>query len=292
MRNALRSLLAFALVVASLPSPAAAADQVSIAVLDFDTQGAPAGDAAILSEYVRQALVARGEFTVVDRKNMSKAFQEQALQQTGCTSSECAVKLGKVLNVQKMIVGTYGIMEGGFRVMTAQMVDVATHQIERSAKIKGFEVSNADEAAESLVRDLITGSTSSGSFSSSGSSESSSSPGDMTSGMLEGQMDGKANGGGAGWFFAGCCLNLIGVAIAYSVDPSPPPGRVMGKSSDYAVAYTSAYGDAAKKAQGKSALIGCVVGSLVFVIAYVVYIVLVVAAFSSAVESATTTTTY
>lgn len=128
MRNALRSLLAFALVVASLPSPAAAADQVSIAVLDFDTQGAPAGDAAILSEYVRQALVARGEFTVVDRKNMSKAFQEQALQQTGCTSSECAVKLGKVLNVKFLVVGTFGKALGRY-VLSMRVVEVETAKI-------------------------------------------------------------------------------------------------------------------------------------------------------------------
>lgn len=153
LATACAAMLAFP--TAARSEDGAPAARTGVAVLDFDPQNAPAADASIITEYVRQALVARSDFTVVDRKNMTKTLQEQAIQQTGCTSSECAVKLGKVLNVQKIVVGTYGVMEGGFRVMTAQVVDVQTSQIEKSAKEKGFQVSNADEAAESLVAKLF-----------------------------------------------------------------------------------------------------------------------------------------
>jgi hypothetical protein len=37
---------------------------------------------------------------------MEKILAESSFQQTGCTSSECAVQIGKILNVKHMIVGS------------------------------------------------------------------------------------------------------------------------------------------------------------------------------------------
>lgn len=149
MRNGLRFLVPVIFMVA-----AAHAANPTLAVMDFSANNASAGDAAVLSELVREAVINSGAFTVVDKKNMDKLLQEQAFQRTGCTSEECAVKLGKVLNVQKMIVGSYSTL-GQTRFLTARLVDVETGKSERSGTVKGFEVADADTASASLVNKLL-----------------------------------------------------------------------------------------------------------------------------------------
>jgi len=45
-------------------------------------------------------------FTVVERKKMNEIIKEQKFQLTGCTKTECAVEIGKILNVKYMVVGS------------------------------------------------------------------------------------------------------------------------------------------------------------------------------------------
>jgi hypothetical protein len=125
----------------------------TIAVMDFSASNAPSGEAVVLSGFVRSAVVRVGKFRVVDKKNMENILAEQAFQQTGCTSQECAVKLGKILNVNKMIVGEYALM-GGVKFLTGSLVDVESGEIIRAGKVKGFEVGDADQAADKLVAQL------------------------------------------------------------------------------------------------------------------------------------------
>ncbi len=148
-----RSTPAMFLAVAGLLSASSARAAETIAIMDFTASGASASEAAAISGFVRSAVVRSATYTVVEKKNMDKILQEQAFQQTGCTSQDCAVKLGKMLNVKKMIVGEYTML-GGVRFLTASLVDVESSQIERSGKVKGFEVGNADDAADQLVAQL------------------------------------------------------------------------------------------------------------------------------------------
>jgi len=151
--------LAPAIIPSGLPadtvqSPAPGSPAVNIAVMDFKPNNAPAGEAVAVSGFVRSTFVKAGVYNVVDKENMERIMSEQAFQQTGCTSDACAVKLGKLLNVQKMVVGEYTVM-GGVRFLTASLVDVETGKIEGTGKVKGFEPGNADEAAEKLVVELM-----------------------------------------------------------------------------------------------------------------------------------------
>jgi len=75
---------------------------------DLTAEGVSQSNASIVADWLRGALVTTGAYTVVERSAMQKILSEQAFQNTGCTSSECAVKLGKDLNVQKMVVGSFG----------------------------------------------------------------------------------------------------------------------------------------------------------------------------------------
>ena len=64
------------------------------------------------------------------------------------------------------------------------------------------------------------------------------------------------------WFLGGCFGGVIGVIVAYSVEPSPPATRLLGKSPEYVAFYTQAYAKKAKKLQTNSALGGCCVSTL------------------------------
>lgn len=151
-----RPALMCVLVVSGLLARAAGATEArpALAVADFIANNTSGSDAAVLTDLVRAAVITDGTYTVVDKKDMDKLLAEQAFQKTGCTSEDCAVKLGKILNVQKMIVGTYSLL-GNERFLTARIVDVETGRIEHSATRKGFDNRDADVAAQALVSQLF-----------------------------------------------------------------------------------------------------------------------------------------
>ena len=64
------------------------------------------------------------------------------------------------------------------------------------------------------------------------------------------------------WFLGGCFGGVIGVIIAYGVEPSLPATRLLGKSPEYVAFYTQAYAEKAKKLQTNSALGGCCISTL------------------------------
>jgi hypothetical protein len=69
---------------------------------------------------------------LVDRSQMNKILDEQALQQTGCTTSECAVQVGKILGVRKIVTGRVTKIEDTLWLISAQMVDVETAETQRA----------------------------------------------------------------------------------------------------------------------------------------------------------------
>jgi len=140
--------------VAMVAPVASGSGAENVAVLDLKPNNTSSGEASAISGFVRSAFVKAGVYNVVDKSNMDRILAEQAFQQSGCTDSECAVKLGKLLNVRKMVVGEYTVL-GGIRFLSASLVDVETGRIERTSRVKGFELANADQAADTLAAELM-----------------------------------------------------------------------------------------------------------------------------------------
>ena len=78
-----------------------------IAVADLEGHNVSAMEAATIADFLRTELINSGAFVVLERSNMAKVLAEQRFQQTGCTTTECAVQMGKILNVEKMVVGSF-----------------------------------------------------------------------------------------------------------------------------------------------------------------------------------------
>ncbi len=90
------------------PAAISAQARESIAVVDLEGRGISALEAATLTDRMRSELVKTGAVTVVERGQMQQILAEQDFQLTGCTSDECAVEIGQMLGVTKMIAGSIG----------------------------------------------------------------------------------------------------------------------------------------------------------------------------------------
>ncbi len=108
------------------------AEKINIAVLELNGNGIDETDLIGLSNRLRTELFKTGEFTVIERSQMDLILQEQGFQQSGCTSSECAVDIGQMLNVQKMVAGSIDKV-GNVYVADVRLIDVQSGEISRAA---------------------------------------------------------------------------------------------------------------------------------------------------------------
>ncbi|MBL7012781.1 MAG: hypothetical protein ISR83_00035 [Candidatus Marinimicrobia bacterium] len=84
------------------------AEKKTTAVLDFDGLGIEASESIALTQRLAGEMVNTNAFILVDRSQMEEILEEQGFQQTGCTTSECAVEIGNLLGVQQMVSGSFG----------------------------------------------------------------------------------------------------------------------------------------------------------------------------------------
>jgi formylglycine-generating enzyme required for sulfatase activity len=119
---------------AQKPTPADTKELV--AVLELGGVNASNAQLAALTEELRAQLLQSGKFRVVDRQQIDALLKEQALQQTGCTSQECAVQVGKILGVRKMVVGRVMKIEDDLWQVSAQLVDAESAETVRAVTYK------------------------------------------------------------------------------------------------------------------------------------------------------------
>ena len=102
--------------------------QNQIAVLNLDAVGISPNESLTLTDRLRSELVQSGSFTVIERSEMDAILNEQGFQQAGCTSDECAVEIGKLLNIQRICAGSVGKV-GTIYTISLRMIAVETGEI-------------------------------------------------------------------------------------------------------------------------------------------------------------------
>lgn len=121
-----------------------------VGVLDFVAKGVSETEAQIIGELFRGELVASKHFDVLDRANMDTILEEQEFQVSGCTESECAVKIGRMLNMEYMFYGS--VMKlGELFIISVGMVDIESAKIVESAK----ETFNSIEDAVGAIPEIV-----------------------------------------------------------------------------------------------------------------------------------------
>ena len=105
---------------------------ITIAVLDFDGDGVSQSETRTLTNRLRDEMFQTGVYIVLERGKMDEVLKEQGFQQTGCITSECAVEVGRMLGVKKMVAGSIGKV-GTVYTVSARIFDVETGKILKSA---------------------------------------------------------------------------------------------------------------------------------------------------------------
>jgi len=106
--------------------------KTTLAVFDLDAKGLEKTQAEILTNRLRSISVSLGIYEVVERQKMQEILDEQEFQLSGCTTDDCAVEVGQLLGVQKMITGSVGVI-GKVYTLELRLLDIETGKIERSA---------------------------------------------------------------------------------------------------------------------------------------------------------------
>ena len=107
-----------------------------IAVLELEVVGATVEEGAALSDRLREEILKTGRFTLVDRGQLEAVMEEQALQQTTCAGSECALEAGRILGAGQIVTGKLTRLSRSLWQVSAQIVDVRTAQILRAESVQ------------------------------------------------------------------------------------------------------------------------------------------------------------
>lgn len=118
--------------------------KMRIAVMDFQAGGVSKEFAKNVTELIRGEMIDSNKFTVIERSQMDKIFQEQGFQQSVCGDVSCAVEAGRMLAARKMLIGTVMRIEKKFYI-SGRIVDVergvgefaVNQEIEEMDNLKG-----------------------------------------------------------------------------------------------------------------------------------------------------------
>lgn len=127
--------------------------KAAVAVLEFEAKGLPEHNAQSIGEIFRSKLVNSGQYSVLDRKNMDAILKEQELQLSGCTASECAVEIGRLLNMQYMLYGTVMKLSESY-IVSIGFVDIESGGIISSANVQYDDLDDSAKYIEELIEDM------------------------------------------------------------------------------------------------------------------------------------------
>ncbi|OGF50694.1 MAG: hypothetical protein A2231_08125 [Candidatus Firestonebacteria bacterium RIFOXYA2_FULL_40_8] len=102
--------------------------KIQIAVMELVPKDVSVSIASTVTDLIRNDLFNTGKYVVLDRSNLDKVLKEQSFQMTGCTTTDCAVEIGKILNMKQMVVGSIGKIGSTFY-LNLRIVDVETGQM-------------------------------------------------------------------------------------------------------------------------------------------------------------------
>ncbi|MEP0815201.1 MAG: hypothetical protein HRF49_11140 [bacterium] len=143
MKKALFLIFALSLVLLANSRPGTAqsgqSGKLRVGVMQFENiAGATAFDwvGRGIQESLSSKLAALPQITVVERGQMNKLLEEQRFQMSGFTDTSTVAEAGKIMNIQKAVVGSYQVQQSKI-LISARVVDVESAQAENSTEVNG-----------------------------------------------------------------------------------------------------------------------------------------------------------
>ena len=158
----LRKLLLFLVVIFLLGFNGQAYCQTSFAILPMEVRGDVKPEKVEeASSGFYQVLINSKKYNIVDRENVKNILSEQSFQVSGVTNKQDAVKLGKLLNVEKLIATSIYMKNANQYAVNLRVIDVSTGQAEFYKEISYLNYSPADHgrycASEVIVQYPLLG---------------------------------------------------------------------------------------------------------------------------------------
>ena len=114
--------------IPSLPNPPDTT--IQIAVSSLNGSNVSKSEIIALTERLRSELLLTKFFKVLERDAMDVILAEQGFQQSGCTTSECAVEMGQIMNVEKIVAGTISKVGNTFS-SSIRVIDISSGSIDK-----------------------------------------------------------------------------------------------------------------------------------------------------------------
>lgn len=123
--------------------------KIAIAVMPVETRALDADAVDVLTSTLSTELVNTGLVRVMERSQMEKILQEQGFQKSGaCDGSECAVEIGRLLTVDRILLGNVGKFGNAYS-LSLRLVDVQSGEVLRSVS------KNNEGPAEAILTRLV-----------------------------------------------------------------------------------------------------------------------------------------
>lgn len=217
----MKTLLSFVLVLAGL---AASQDRAPlVAVMPLQTRGVDSNATRILEDAIADGLVGTGEMRLMERAQMNQVLAEQGFQESGtCDQSECAVQVGKLLGVERAVVGSVGLL-GKTYVINTRVVDIGSGEVLRSSQQR--LTGEIDQVLSDLVPKVVADLTRKGNAATVPVAKTTPTPApaveESSSGWIWWTLGGVAVAGGAA---AAALVLMGGGGEAATPAPTPDPG--------------------------------------------------------------------
>lgn len=133
-----------------------ASERLRVVVNDLDANGVTPQTVRVVSEHLRVKLIETRRFIIPERDKMEAMLAEQAVgvRLGECFSQECAIELGRVLQANKMVVGTVSLLNQTYSI-SIRFLDLESGAAEFSAEEKCSSSDDLFLAAERLAARIV-----------------------------------------------------------------------------------------------------------------------------------------
>lgn len=127
-------------------------EKIALAVLDFEGKNVDQSKAEAVTDLLRTELFNTGSFKVIERQKVRQIIEEQRFQSSGMTDTDRAVEIGRLLNVQKIMIGTVTQL-GSTYIINTRIVDVQSAAV---VLAEAVERRGGEEELPNAIAELAT----------------------------------------------------------------------------------------------------------------------------------------
>jgi len=129
-----------------------AQNKTRIAVLSFEAKNVNQETADAVADILHTELFNTNRFEVIERQAINKILEEQKLQMTGITDMSQAAEIGKMLNVEKILIGSVNRL-GQTYIINTRLVGVETGALELAENTKS---QGGEDGLPAAIAQLVT----------------------------------------------------------------------------------------------------------------------------------------